>query len=110
VDNNKNYSLLKGLGILLLTVFGLWLIYDLIFETGNGISIVFRGNYGGGHMYMNYGYGLTGTIEFLLLFLIKVLFVLFIVGLIVGIAIEIKNIFTTKNVEKIKAYLSEEKQ
>ena len=49
------------------------------------------------------GLGFAGTISALLLVLIKVLFVLFIVGLVIGIAIAIKNyIFTKEDIEKIK--------
>jgi hypothetical protein len=52
---------------------------------------------------MGTGLGFAGTISALLLVLIKVLFVLFIVGLIVGIAIAVKNyVFTTEDIEKIK--------
>jgi len=54
-------------------------------------------------MYMS-TLGFVGTISALLLFLIKVLFVLFIVGLVVGISIAIKNyIFTAEDVAKIKS-------
>lgn len=53
---------------------------------------------------MGTGIGFAGTFSLILLFLIKVLFVLFIIGLVVGIAIAIKNfIFTTEDVEKIKS-------
>ncbi len=52
---------------------------------------------------MGTGLGFAATISTLLVILIKVLFVLFIVGLIVGIAIAIKNyIFTPEDVAKIK--------
>lgn len=53
---------------------------------------------------MGTGLGFTGTISVALLFLIKVLFVLFIIGLVVGIGIAIKNyIFTKEDVDKIKS-------
>lgn len=44
-----------------------------------------------------------GSISVLLLILIKVLFVLFIVGLVAGTAVAIKNyIFTAEDIKKIK--------
>ena len=110
----NSHSILKGLGILLLTIFGLWLVYSLLFGMGTGMNVSYGSHYGGGHMnfgYGNgYGYGQTGTIAFLLLFLIKVLFVLFIVGLVVGIVIAIKKyIFTAEDVEKIKSTFTGQK-
>ncbi len=52
---------------------------------------------------MGTGLGFAGTISALLLVLIKVLFVLFIVGLVVGIAIAVKNyVFTAEDIQKIK--------
>lgn len=100
-------GILKLLGSLLLIIAGLWLIYALVFNSGFGMNAGFRGEYEGGHFHMGmgagYGYGTAGTISFLLLFLIKVLFVLFIVGLVVGIAIAIKNhLFTESDIQQIK--------
>ncbi|MCX8131842.1 MAG: zinc ribbon domain-containing protein [Clostridia bacterium] len=95
--------IIKLIGVLLAVIIGLWLILVLINGTGSGFRIGFSGNHDGGHLYMGYGLGLTGTISFLLLSLIKILFVLFIVGLIAGIAMAIKNyMFTAEDVEKIK--------
>lgn len=52
---------------------------------------------------MSTGIGIAGTISVVLLFLMKILFVLFIVGLVVGIAIAVKNyVFTKEEVERIK--------
>lgn len=100
----KSNPVLKLLVVLFLGILGLGLIHALLFGTGYGISVGFRGNYAGGHMYMGTGLGFAGTISALLLILIKVLFVLFIVGLVVGIAIAIKNyIFTAEDVAKIKS-------
>lgn len=109
MNKNKEFSILKYLGVLLITIFGLWLVYTLVQGTGYGINAGFRGNHEGGRFYMGYGYGygVTGTIATLLLILIKVLFVLFIVGLVIGIAIAIKNyIFTAEDVEKIKCTIT----
>jgi hypothetical protein len=100
---NKTNSLLKFLGVLLLSILGLWLIVTFVFGSGFGMGIGYTNHQVGGHMYMGYGYGFTGMIAVLLLFIIKVLFVLFIVGLVVGIAIAIKKyIFTEEDVQKIK--------
>ncbi|HYE10451.1 MAG TPA: zinc ribbon domain-containing protein [Patescibacteria group bacterium] len=53
------------------------------------------------------GSSLLGTTSLILLILIKVLFVLFIIGLVVGIALAIKNyIFTEEDVKRIKCSLS----
>lgn len=91
----------------------LWLVNSLLFSTVNGISINFRGSYGGGHMYMGngYGYGFNGTVSLLLMFLIKVLFVVFIVALIAGLIIIVKNnIFTAEDIATIKGTFTTNKQ
>lgn len=101
----KTNSILKFLGVLLVSILGLWLINALLFGSGYGFNVGFRGNHEGGNFYMGYGYGygFAGTLSVVLLFLIKVLFVLFVVGLVVGIGIAIKNyLFTAEDVEKIK--------
>jgi len=100
MDNGK--SLLKFLGSLIIGIIGLWLIYTII--TGPGVGSI--GYHGGGYEHMSYGVSgasMIGTTSFILLLLIKLLFVLFIIGLVVGIALVIKNyIFTKEDVEKIK--------
>lgn len=100
----KNNSIIKILAVVLLSILGLTLIRELFFGTGYGSGIIVRGNHEGGYIYMSTGLGFAGTISAVLLVLIKVLFVLFIVGLIVGIAIAVKNyLFTAEDVEKIKS-------
>lgn len=100
----KSNPILKILAVLLLSILGLTLIRELFFGTGYGLGISLRGSHEGGYIYMGTGLGFAGTISALLLVLIKVLFVLFIVGLIVGIAIAVKNyVFTAEDVEKIKS-------
>ncbi|MFZ5988006.1 MAG: hypothetical protein ACOYWZ_12900 [Bacillota bacterium] len=90
--------------VTLVGIIVLWLIYTLLFQSGYGVNINFRGNHGGGYFYMGTGLGLAATITTLLLFLIKVLFVLFIIGLVIGIAIAVKNIvFTEDDIKKIKS-------
>lgn len=94
----------------IIVIFGLWLIYALLFGTGNGISVGFRGNQGGGYVYMGTGLGFAGTFSALLIVLIKVLFVLFVVGLIVGIVIAVKNlVFTEEDIKKIKGTFTSRK-
>ncbi len=99
---NNEKSLIKFLGSLVLSILGLWLIYAIITGVGTGTF----GYYEGGHGHMSYavtGSSILGTTSFILLLLIKLLFVLFIIGLVVGIALAIKNyIFTKEDVEKIK--------
>jgi hypothetical protein len=88
----------------------LWIINALLFQTGYGININFRGNHGGGNFYMGTSLGLATTISTLLLLLIKVLFVLFIIGLVVGIAIAVKNlVFTAEDIKKIKETFTSKK-
>lgn len=97
--NGRSNPVLKLIAVSLIGILGLWLIYALLF----GTSIAYRGHEGG-YVYMSTGLGFAATISTLLLFLIKVLFVLFIIGLVVGIAIAIKNyIFTAEDVAKIKS-------
>jgi len=100
MSNEK--SLFKFLSSLVLGILGLWLIYTII--TGSGTGSI--GYHGGGYGHMSYGVtgaSMLGTTSFILLLLIKLLFVLFIIGLVVGIALTIKNyIFTKDDVEKIK--------
>ncbi len=100
----KDKPILKILVVLLVSILGLALIRELFFGTGYGSGIILRGNHEGGYIYMGTGLGFAGTISALLLVLIKVLFVLFIVGMIVGIAIAVKKyVFTAEDVEKIKS-------
>lgn len=53
---------------------------------------------------MGTGLGFAGTISVLLLLLIKILFIVFIIGLVAGIVVAIKNhILTKEDVEKFKS-------
>ncbi len=101
-------KILKILGSILLIILGLWLIHALFFNSGNGLSIGIRGGYNGSHfnmgLGMGYGAGTSGTISVILMFLVKILFVLFIVGLVAGIAIAVKKyLFTEEDVQQIKS-------
>lgn len=97
---------LKLSGVILAIILGLWFIQSLLFGQGFGIGLGMRGNFGGEHMGMGAGAGLgTGfTISTVLLFLIKVLFILFIVGLVIGVAIAVKKlVFTQEDIQRIKS-------
>lgn len=94
--------------LILISIFGivvLWLAKELLFPS-NYLALGFNlsGNYGGEHMYMNgnYGFG-TGTISVLLVFLIKVLIVIFVIALFVGLIMAVKNyIFTPQDIAALK--------
>lgn len=103
MNSIKSNPIIKFLVAVVVGILGLWLIYALLFGTGNGFRVGFEGNHGGGYFYMGTGIGLAGSLSFILLLLIKILFVLFVIGLVVSIAVAIKNyIFTTEDVEKLK--------
>lgn len=108
MSQSNGGKILKILGGILLLILGLWLVHALFFNSGNGLSIGIRSGYNGSHFNMGvgmgYGVGTAGTISIILMFLIKVLFVLFIVGLVAGIAVTIaKYLFTAEDVQKIKS-------
>ncbi|MBB6214990.1 hypothetical protein HNQ80_001079 [Anaerosolibacter carboniphilus] len=101
----KNNPFVKMMMVALLGIIGLSLLQSLVFGSGFGLGFTMRGNYGGEHMYMGtgYGFGYGGSISYLLLLMIKVLFVVFVIGLVAGIIVWIKNnLFTTEDVETIK--------
>lgn len=109
----KKDATLKVIVFSVLGLLILWLASSLLFSTGNGISINFRGNYGGGHMYVGNGYGVGfgGTISVLLMFLIKVLFFVFVAALIVGLIILVKNsVFTSEDIATIKGAFNSKNQ
>lgn len=99
----RNNSITRLIVIALLGIFGLWLIYTLL--VGPGLGLGMRGYYGGGHMDMGIGigFGYGSTLTYLLLLLIKVLFAVFVIGLVAGIIVWIKNnMFTSEDIETIK--------
>ena len=109
-DTTSKVIIFSVLGLLIL-----WLASSLLFSTGNGISMNFTGNYGGGHMYVGNGYGYSygygGTISVLLMFLIKVLFFVFVAALIVGLIVLVKNsIFTSEDIATIKGTFNSKNQ
>jgi hypothetical protein len=93
-DSNFKLILISIVGIVFL-----WLAKELLFPTNYfGVNIV--GSYGGEHMNMNgYGFGFgTGSFSVLLVFLIKVLMVLFVVALVVALVMAAKNyLFTSQD-------------
>lgn len=96
--------LVLGFGIVIL-----WLVKGLLFPS-NYLNLNISGTYGGEHMYGTYGFG-VGTFSLLLVFLIKVLIVLFVVALIVGLFMAVKNyIFTPQNVSAFNGYANKVEQ
>lgn len=99
---NEN-TIFKLVVVTILGVFAIWFLYALVAGTGNGMNMGFRGNYGG--WAWNVGSGLS--ISSILLLLVKFLFVLFIVGLVGGLFVFIKNnLFTKEDIEKLKGSFS----
>lgn len=96
----KKDSFLKLIVISIIGIAVLWLAKEIFFPS-NYLGFYITGNYGGEHMYANgnYGFG-AGTFSVLLVFLIKVLIVLFVIALIAGLIMAAKNyIFTQQNIE-----------
>lgn len=96
----KKNSFLNIILILLFGIVILWLAKELLFPT-NYLSIRING---GDHMYMNgsYGYG-AGIFSALLVFLIKLLIVVFVIALIVGLIMAAKNyLFTPQDFAAFK--------
>lgn len=107
MGQSNGSKILKLLGGILLIILGLWLIHALFLNSGNGVSIGIKGGYNGSHINMGvgmgYGVGTAGSISYILMLLIKVLFVLFIVGLVAGIGVAVtKYLFTAEDVQQIK--------
>lgn len=79
---------------------------------GFGMKFGIIRNFGGANMYMNAGAGMgaAGTIALVLLFLIKILFVIFIAGLVIGLVIVVKRfVFTQEDIQKIKSTFARQK-
>lgn len=99
------------IALAIIGILALMILPGLFFRTGMGYGYGagFRNHMIGGPMNMNmgYGFGFNGTLTVFMMFLIKVLFFLFMVGLVVGIGVFIKNhIFTEEDVRKIKGTFS----
>ncbi len=102
-DTNSRSGLRLIIGVLI-GIVGIWLVLTLFTGTGLGMGNTMGQSYGGSHMGTGLGYGATGSIYVLLVFLIKVLFVLFIIGLVIGIAVAASRyLFTEKDIINIKS-------
>lgn len=104
---NNEKSLYKILSYLILGIMALWFINAVLIGLGT------TGYHGGGHEHMGYGIAgasLIGTTSFILLLLIKILFILFIVSFVVGIMLAVKKyIFTEEDLSKIKGTFTRNK-
>jgi hypothetical protein len=61
-------------------------------------------NIWGGKIFMGTGFGFGLTIPFILTFFIKLLFIVFIIGLVGGLLVTVKNfVFTPEDIENFKA-------
>jgi hypothetical protein len=104
VNELKKDSTIKIIGLSVLALIVLWLIKTILFGAGFGMGVNVRTNYGGGSMYMGTSLGFGLSISLLLTYLIKFLFIVFIVGLIGGLVVAAKNyIFTPEDIEVFKA-------
>ena len=107
MDTVKKNPILKPIFISAIWLIALWLIYTLLFNSGYnfgyGMNYQYGNHHGGGYFYMGTGLGFLSTISFVLLLLIKIFFVVFVVSLIAGIALYIKNyLFTGEDVQKLR--------
>lgn len=105
----KKETLYKVITFSLIAIVVLWVLQG-VFSGGR----MFAPNYGGyfmgehsrGGMYMmngglNFGFG--GTLTYLFMFLIKILFVVFIIGIVGAVIVWVKNnVFTAEDKENIK--------
>ncbi|HYE84463.1 MAG TPA: hypothetical protein VEG39_20160 [Clostridia bacterium] len=99
----KRNPFIRLIVVLALALLGLWLLQTVLFGAGMGVSYGFRGNFGGGHMYMYPGVGYGFSLVSLLLLLTKVLFAVFVIALVAAIVIWIKNnMFTAADFETMK--------
>lgn len=96
----RKNSFLKLAAVLFGILLILWFAKELFVPYGYGMNMRF--GHGGGSMYMGSGFGIT--IAMLLTYLIKFLFVVFIIGLVGGLVVLVKNnIFTEEDIESFKA-------
>lgn len=98
----KSNPFVKLVAVLAIALLGLWLLQAVLFSagTGTGMSYNFRGNFGGEHMNVMQGYGVGYGFSMyaLLLLLTKVLFAVFVIALVAGIIVWVKNnLFTTED-------------
>lgn len=102
----KGNPLVKLVAVLAVALLGLWLLQTILFGAGMGIGYGYRGNYGGGHMYMTPGVGYGFSAVSLLILLSKLLFAVFVIALVAAIVIWAKNnLFTAADFEAMKCSL-----
>lgn len=105
--------LVKLIALSLLGIILLWLLPGFFAGTGMGFGFNYRNSMMGGNVHMGTGFygGFGGGITVLLVFLIKVLFVLFVAGLVVGIAIWVKNtLLSEEDIRKMKSTFALKKE
>lgn len=101
----KKDSTFKIIGVVALAIIALWFLNVILFPTGYGMSVSYRIP---GHMGYNYNYGngfnsLGGSGALLLAFLIKVLLIIFVITLLIGLVMFVKNqVFTQEDISNIK--------
>jgi len=99
----KDYAI-KVIGMSIIAIVVLLLIKAILFPTGFGLGINVRTNYGVGRMYMGNGLGFGLSVSLLLTYLIKFFFAVFVIGLVGGLIIIIKNnVFSSEDLEAFKA-------
>ena len=101
----KSNPIVKLVAVLAIALLGLWLLQAVLFSAGTGMSYNFRGDFGGEHMNVmpGYGVGYGFSAYALLLLLTKVLFAVFVIALIAGIIVWIKNnLFTTEDYNSMR--------
>ena len=99
----KSNPLVKLIVVVALALLGLWLLQSVLFGAGMSTGYGYRGNFGGGHMYMAPGVGYGFSAVSLLILLTKVLFAVFVIALVAGIFVWIKNnMFTSADFEAMK--------
>ncbi len=101
----KKDSTIKIIGVSALAIIALWLLRLILFPTGNGISVSYRVpmHMGNGYVYGNGLNSFGGSGALLLAFLIKVLLIVFVIALLLGFLMFIKNhVFTQEDILMIK--------
>jgi hypothetical protein len=107
VNNMKKDSALKIIGLSALILVALWFVKALLFPMGYGMSM----NYsmprymGNGYEHgFNLNYSYNNSPALILGFLIKILFIVFVVALLAGLVMVIKNhVFTPEDINAIKS-------
>ena len=103
----KSNPFARVIVVIAFALLGLWLLQSVLFGSGMGISYGFRGNFGGGHMSMYPGVGYGFSAVSLLILLTKVLFAVFVIALVAGIFVWIKNnMFTAADFETMKSSIN----